>query len=93
MERTPFKFVPREAQNDYVSFERRQGCWSRVGRQGGKQVISLGTGCGLGAAIHEIGDQPPDGEAGGQARRLNAGGLNHARVLSIAADHEIGERF
>jgi len=26
-----------------------------VGHQGGKQVISLGLGCGLGAAIHEIG--------------------------------------
>jgi hypothetical protein len=53
--RTPFKFVPRTNENDFISFERRDGCWSRVGRQGGKQVISLGPGCGLGAAIHEIG--------------------------------------
>jgi Astacin (Peptidase family M12A) len=55
MERTPFKFVPRVDQNDHISFEHRDGCWSRVGRQGGKQVISLGGGCGIGAAIHEIG--------------------------------------
>lgn len=55
MERTPFQFVPRVDQNDFISFERREGCWSRVGRQGGKQVISLGSGCGIGAAIHEIG--------------------------------------
>lgn len=54
-ERTPFKFVPRVDQSAYISFERRDGCWSRVGRQGGQQVISLGSGCGLGAAIHEIG--------------------------------------
>ncbi|HLL45729.1 MAG TPA: M12 family metallopeptidase, partial [Longimicrobiaceae bacterium] len=54
-ERTPFRFVRRTTEGDFISFERRDGCWSFVGRQGGQQVISLGTGCGLGAAIHEIG--------------------------------------
>jgi hypothetical protein len=53
--RTPFDFVLRTNQADYISFEQHSGCWSRVGRQGGPQVISLGLGCGLGAAIHEIG--------------------------------------
>jgi hypothetical protein len=54
---TPIRLVERvEGQHpDYVSFEERDGCWSRVGRQGGVQVISLGAGCGLGSAIHEIG--------------------------------------
>ena len=52
---TPFRFVKRTTQTDYVSFEAQSGCWSRVGRQGGKQVISLGGGCGIGSAIHEIG--------------------------------------
>jgi len=52
---TPFKFSERTSEADYISFEERDGCWSRVGRQGGKQVISLAAGCGLGAAIHEIG--------------------------------------
>lgn len=53
---TPFRFVKRIAgQSDYISFEARSGCWSRVGRQGGMQVISLGGGCGIGSAIHEIG--------------------------------------
>lgn len=52
---TPFRFVKRTNEPDYISFERQNGCWSQVGRQGGKQVISLGAGCGLGAAIHEIG--------------------------------------
>ncbi|MCY7376637.1 MAG: M12 family metallopeptidase [Pyrinomonadaceae bacterium] len=53
--KTPIRLVERTNETDYVSFECQVGCWSQVGRRGGKQVISLGTGCGLGAAIHEIG--------------------------------------
>jgi hypothetical protein len=52
---TPIRFVPRTVEADYVSFERRDGCWSSVGRRGGKQVISVGSGCSVGSAIHEIG--------------------------------------
>lgn len=52
---TPFKFVKRVKEEDFLSFKALNGCFSRVGRQGGEQVISLGLGCGLGAAIHEIG--------------------------------------
>jgi hypothetical protein len=60
MQKTPIRFVKRTAQNqaeypDYLSFERLDGCWSRVGRRGERQAVSLGLGCGLGAAIHEIG--------------------------------------
>ncbi len=59
-EHTPFRFTEIQeddvtAGTDYISFEDHGGCWSSVGRQGGKQVISLGTGCGVGSAIHEIG--------------------------------------
>jgi len=54
-QQTPFRFIPRTDEEDFVSFEHQTGCWSYVGRQGGRQVISLGSGCGLGAAIHEIG--------------------------------------
>ena len=53
--RTPIRFVERTNEPDFISFERQDGCWSRVGRQGGMQVISLDIGCGLGPAIHEIG--------------------------------------
>jgi hypothetical protein len=53
--RTPFKFVKRTNQTAFISFEELDGCWSRVGHQGQKQVISLAPGCGLGSAIHEIG--------------------------------------
>lgn len=58
---TRIRFVERTAANaaqfpNWVSFEQRDGCWSSVGMQGnGMQVISLGTGCGFGAAVHEIG--------------------------------------
>lgn len=57
---TRIRFVERNAANqnqhpNWISFEALDGCWSNVGMQGGKQVISLGAGCGFGAAVHEIG--------------------------------------
>jgi hypothetical protein len=58
---TRIRLVERTAANaaqfpNWVSFEQRDGCWSSVGMQGnGGQVISLGAGCGFGAAVHEIG--------------------------------------
>jgi len=59
-ERTSIRFVARTAANaaahtNYVSFEVAGGCFSAVGMQGGKQIISIGLGCGVGQAIHEIG--------------------------------------
>jgi hypothetical protein len=57
--RTNIRFVPRRPEDlghrNYVSFESLSGCWSEVGMRGGKQTVSLGSGCGLGSAIHEIG--------------------------------------
>jgi hypothetical protein len=57
---TRIRLIERTAANagqfqNWVSFEQRDGCWSHVGMQGGMQVISLGGGCGFGAAVHEIG--------------------------------------
>ncbi len=57
---TKIRFVERTAANaaqhpDYISFEDSGGCWSQVGRQGGMQVISIGTGCTTGNMIHEMG--------------------------------------
>jgi hypothetical protein len=54
-EHTPIRLVPRNGEADYLSFEVHDGCWSSVGRQGGPQVVSLGGGCGIGSAVHEIG--------------------------------------
>lgn len=41
--------------SDFLSFQDRGGCRSNVGRIGGRQVVSLGSGCSVGNAIHEIG--------------------------------------
>jgi hypothetical protein len=53
--RTRVRFVERASQTDYVRFEDLGGCFSSVGRVGGKQIISLGAGCTKGNAVHEIG--------------------------------------
>ncbi|XP_078359753.1 hatching enzyme 1.2-like [Oculina patagonica] len=55
-EKTCVKFVPRTNETDYVEFFRGKGCYSYVGRIGGKQRISLGFFCWWpGVAQHEIG--------------------------------------
>jgi len=57
---TQFSFVLRSTANeaqypDYVEFVPGSGCSSYVGKQGGKQPITLGDSCTTGNAIHEIG--------------------------------------
>jgi hypothetical protein len=59
-QKTPLQFVERTTTNanqypDYLYFEDQGGCWSYVGRQGGRQTVSIGAGCSVGNAIHEIG--------------------------------------
>ncbi len=39
------QFVPRSNEADYVEFIKGSGCWSYVGRQGGRQEVSIGNGC------------------------------------------------
>jgi Astacin (Peptidase family M12A) len=58
--KTRIRFVQRTAVNaaqfpDFVVFQSGGGCSSQVGRRSGRQVITLGNGCSLGNAIHEIG--------------------------------------
>jgi astacin len=53
--KTPIRLVKRTTQKDYVRFEDQGGCFSAVGRQGGKQIISIAPGCSTGSTIHEIG--------------------------------------
>jgi hypothetical protein len=57
---TPIRFLLLETATlnqypDRVLFTARDGCWSQVGCRGGEQLVSLGDGCSLGNAIHEIG--------------------------------------
>lgn len=56
---TCIKFIPRRSSDkDYISVESGStGCWSSVGRIGGKQVVNLQSpGCvsKIGTVIHEF---------------------------------------
>jgi len=56
--KTCIKFKPRTTERDYIEFiDSGFGkCWSYVGRNGGKQQISIGFGCFYhGIVVHEIG--------------------------------------
>ena len=57
---TAIRFVLRTPANaagltNYVRFVHGSGCSSAVGMRGGRQDISMGTGCDAGRGIHEIG--------------------------------------
>ncbi len=52
---TSVRFVQRTNQADYVYFTPGRGCSSYVGRIGGRQEITLASGCSTGSTIHEIG--------------------------------------
>lgn len=49
------RFVQRTAETDWIHVRRLNGSWSHVGRQGGKQELSLGASATVGTAIHEFG--------------------------------------
>ncbi|KAL7875072.1 hypothetical protein SRHO_G00060420 [Serrasalmus rhombeus] len=39
-------FKPRTTEKDYISVEGLTGCWSYIGKRGGWQQLSIGSGCG-----------------------------------------------
>ena len=52
---TCLRFRLRTNEENFLSFDDLEGCWSYVGKIGGKQMISLGKGCKTkGKATHEI---------------------------------------
>ncbi|KAM8794603.1 astacin-like metalloendopeptidase [Eudromia elegans] len=54
---TCVRFVPRSHQRDFVSIAPMSGCFSSVGRAGGRQPLSLAPAClrrGKGVALHEL---------------------------------------
>ncbi|XP_075147837.1 hatching enzyme 1.2-like [Haematobia irritans] len=57
-QRTCIRFVPRSSETDYIIIlNGRSGCWSSIGRVGGKQEVNLQTpGClsKPGTAMHEL---------------------------------------
>merc|ERR1711962_946709 len=54
--KTCIRFVPRQREYDYISIESKGGCFSALGRTGGRQVLSVNKqGCLYhGIIIHEI---------------------------------------
>lgn len=54
---TNVSLVEWTGEKDYVAVTSdREGCYSRIGRQGGQQLVNLGVGCrSKGIALHEIG--------------------------------------
>ncbi len=52
---TAVKFVQRSGESNYVYFTPGGGCSSYVGMVGGRQNITLASGCSTGNTIHEIG--------------------------------------
>ena len=55
-DRTSIRFVPRTDEGDYVRITRVPGgSVSDVGRQGGRQVVSLADDCPMGSVAHELG--------------------------------------
>ena len=54
---TPYsRMVARTNQDDYVEIFRGSGCWSKIGRRGGMQQLSLDYGCpNVGLVVHEFG--------------------------------------
>ncbi|VDN51487.1 unnamed protein product [Dracunculus medinensis] len=53
---TCIRFKQRSAEKDYVHIFKGAGCYSSVGRIGGKQYTSIGFGCGSeGIVAHELG--------------------------------------
>lgn len=48
-------FMPKRSYDkDYVEFVKKAGCWSYVGRRGGRQEASVPGYCGFGAVVHEM---------------------------------------
>ncbi|XP_021697870.1 zinc metalloproteinase nas-7 [Aedes aegypti] len=56
-QKTCVRFVPRASQRDFIAIEKSSsGCWSTVGRAGGRQVVNLQSSClrQIGTVLHEL---------------------------------------
>jgi len=49
------RYVERTTQHDYIYIQKNTGCHSKIGKNGGAQELSLGSGCeGKGTIMHEL---------------------------------------
>ena len=51
-----FRIIDRNGEKDYIDITQGRGCYSHIGRIGGRQVLSLGDGCArnVGTPLHEF---------------------------------------
>ena len=49
------RIIPRTTEADYISIHRGVGCTSWVGKQGGKQLLSLARGSGTYSCASNVG--------------------------------------
>jgi hypothetical protein len=54
-QRAGFTFVQRTNQANYINVIQGSGCYSYIGMIGGRQDLSIASGCSTGNTIHEIG--------------------------------------
>ncbi|VUD62768.1 Flavastacin [Thalassocella blandensis] len=81
--RTAVKFVPRTNQADYIEVIKGSGCWSYVGRNGGRQELSIGNGCAYaGIVAHEFTHALGMWHEQSRADRDNYVRINYANISS-----------
>ncbi|XP_047187696.1 high choriolytic enzyme 1-like [Scophthalmus maximus] len=75
--RTCIRFAPRQNERDYISFENKAGCFSALGRVGGRQVLSLNR---QGCIYHGIVQHEINHALGFQHEQTRSDRDNHVRI-------------
>ena len=89
-DRTCVRFVPRQDEDDYISMEDSDGCWSDFGRTGGKQVLSLNR---MGCMDHGIIQHEINHALGFQHEHTRSDRDQHVRINWANIDRDMAYNF